>query len=144
MSLLPASQLAAPPGIGSILIDDLAVSGNGTNGASTVSVTAGGASGSGVTIDQSMNLTVNQIAYTDEGTITVDNLELHGTAGTGSTIDLTGMQIDVNAQDQLEITQPQIQGGLTIGGIGIGGSSIGGIAVNNINMAASVVTIYGH
>lgn len=130
--------------IGSVLIDNLSISGNGTGGSSIVKIKAGGASGGGITIDQSMNLKVDNIAYTDDGTITVTDLELYGTGGTGTTINLEGMKIDVNSADQIEITQPTIQGGLSVGGVNIGGNSIGAIAVNNINMAASTVTIYGH
>lgn len=113
----------------------------------------------GLTIDMDVKVSIGNIAYTDTdggstapaaaGTLNIGTLEIND--GTGAThalsgaLSLTGLTVDVDSVNGVEIGLPAITGRISIGSIDMGtGTSIGSVAITDLNMAGTSVNIRGH
>ena len=99
------------------------------------------------------------IAYTDAdggstapvaaGTLNIGTLEINDGAGadhaSSGALILTGLTVDVDSVNGVEIGLPAITGRISIGSIDMGtGTSIGSVTLTNLNMAGTSVNIRGH
>ena len=121
----------------------------GDNGTpSEITVSAGGAVGNGITIDQSVRAKVGYIQWADDvdnggGSVSVNDIQVYGTNGFNSAVDINGLTLDVNSFGDVVIVRPAIEANVWIGGIDIA-ENIGSVAINNIYLAPSTTFIYGH
>lgn len=111
----------------------------------------------GLTIDMQVKVAIGDIDYTDvgggagatDGTLNINTLEIND--GLGAThalsgaLDLTGLTVDVDGVNGVEIGLPAITGRISIGGISLGtATSIGSVTITDLNMAGTSVNIRGH
>ena len=104
-----------------------------------------------------VKVAIGNIAYTDTdggstvapGTLNIGTLEINDGAGAthalSGALSLTGLTVDVDSVNGVEIGLPAITGRINIGSLDMGtGTSIGSVAITDLNMAGTSINIRGH